>query len=141
MASVSVKQQFDLSANDLWDLIGDFGDMSKWTGLPPETCVQEGEGVGCLRTLTVPRGTIVDRLEAQTDNSYTYCVVNTAESPLPYKSYRATMTVEPVTTATSQLVWSGEFEPDGISEAEACAAAENMYKMGIGMMLATLAKR
>jgi hypothetical protein len=138
MAQAQVTQQFDIPAEQLWELIGDFGNMSKWTGLPPETCVQEGDGVGCIRTLTVPRGIIVDRLDAMTPNSYSYSVINASESPLPYKSYRATMTVDPVTPTSSQLTWAGEFEPDNISEEEAISNVENMYQMGIGLMKTTL---
>jgi hypothetical protein len=135
MADIQVEQVFDIPANQLWELIGDFGDMSKWTGLPPETCIQEGEGIGSLRTLRFREGEIIiDRLEAETDTSYTYSIVNNDESPLPYKSYRATMSVEPVDATSSRFVWAGEFEPDGITDDEAVVFAQNMYSMGIGYM-------
>jgi len=71
MANTQVEQVFDIPVNQLWELIGDFGDMSKWTGLPPEKCIQEGEGIGSLRTLRFREGEIIiDRLEAETDTSY-----------------------------------------------------------------------
>ncbi|MEM7101114.1 MAG: SRPBCC family protein [Pseudomonadota bacterium] len=139
MANATIQQEFDIPAEQLWELIGDFGNMSKWTGLPPETCIQEGEGIGCIRTLTVPRGTIIDRLDALTANSYSYTVINAPESPLPYSAYSASMTVDAVTPMSSRLTWAGKFAPDGISEEEAVTNAENMYKMGIGMMKATIA--
>ena len=82
MPVVTTEQVFDLPADELWALIGDFGDTGKWSGRPPEGCVQEGEGIGALRTLTLADGRkIVDRLEAQSANSYSYSIVT---SPLPW---------------------------------------------------------
>ena len=138
MAKATVQQEFDIPSEQLWELIGNFGNMSKWTGLPADTCVQKGEGVGCIRTLTVPRGTIVDRLDTIMENSYSYSVINAAESPLPFESYKATMRVDPVSSTKSRLTWYGEFEPDNISEEEAVSNVENMYKMGIDMMKAAI---
>lgn len=139
MATARVEQKFDLPAEELWGLIGDFGDTGKWSGRPREACVQEGSGIGSLRTLTIRDGTvIVDRLENETENSYTYSVVDPIGSPLPYKSYRATMTVEPVDEHTSRFIWAGEFEPDGMSDAEASEFTVNVYEMGMGMMQDTI---
>ena len=65
MLTASVVRRFNIAADQLWDLIGDFGHMQKWTGGSLESCVQEGEGVGSLRCLTLADGrVIVDRLEA-----------------------------------------------------------------------------
>jgi hypothetical protein len=51
------------------------------------------------------------------------------------------MAVTPVDETTSQLTWSGEIEPVGMSDAEAIAFWENIYRMGVGLMEATIAKR
>ena len=72
---------------------GDFGATGKWSGRPPEACMQNGEGIGALRTLTLANGQqIIDRLEGQSPMSYTYSIVS---SPLPVASYTATMAVTP----------------------------------------------
>lgn len=139
MLHVTVTKKFDVSVEALWDHIGDFGNMSKWTGAKPESCVQEGEGVGSLRRLTLADGgVIIDRLEAQDDRSYTYSIVT---SPLPYKSYRATMRVAPLDDQTSELTWSCDFEPKGLTDEEAIANTKNMYAYGIRLMEKTLASR
>ena len=135
MAKTSVQCEFDLSASELWDLVGDFGNMSKWTGLPRDTCVADGEGIGATRTLRLPNGgMIVDRLDAETERSYSYSIINNEESPLPFRSYNATLSVEPISAGKCQLDWAGEFEPDGISEQEAIDFAKAMYSRGLGMM-------
>ena len=70
---------------------GDFGATGKWSGRPPEACMQNGEGIGALRTLTLANGQqIIDRLEGQSPMSYTYSIVS---SPRPVASYTATMAV------------------------------------------------
>lgn len=132
MLTASVSRRFDIPADRLWDLIGDFGNMAKWTGAKPESCVQEGQGIGSLRRLTLADGrVIVDRLEALGHRSYTYSIVT---SPLPYKSYRATMLVSAVDQSASELTWTGEFEPVGLTDDEAIATTKGMYHYGISLM-------
>lgn len=136
MLTVTAEHVFALPINDLWEILGDFGQTGKWTGRPPEACIQEGEGIGALRTLTLLDGReIVDRLEAQSEYSYSYSIVT---SPLPFKRYRATMSVEPVDAGKSRFRWVGEFEPDGMSEDEAVAFTRNIYAMGIDLMRKTI---
>ncbi len=139
MPSAQLVHIFNVPVDELWALIGDFGDTGRWSGRPPEACLQEGEGVGALRTLTLEDGRqIVDRLEAQGPYSYSYSIVR---SPLPVSSYRATMEVAPVSATSSQLTWSGEFEPIGMSDAEAVSFWQSIYRMGVGLMEKTIARR
>ncbi|MEM6543874.1 MAG: SRPBCC family protein [Pseudomonadota bacterium] len=89
MPTVRAKQIFLLPVDELWKILGDFGDTGKWSGRPKDACLQEGEGIGCLRTLTLANGDeIVDRLEAESEYSYSYSVVS---GNLPWERYRATM--------------------------------------------------
>ena len=139
--TASVQHEFDLPVAALWDLVGEFGNMSKWTGLPPETCISDGENVGALRTLTLQNGgTIIDRLDAKSEHSYSYSIINMEEAPLPFSSYKATLSVQKISDQRSQLNWGGEFTPDQLSEAETIAFAENMYKRGLDMMIRAAAK-
>ncbi|MEM7413447.1 MAG: SRPBCC family protein [Myxococcota bacterium] len=139
MAEASITHEFSVSADTLWELIGDFGDMEKWAGPGAGSCTSDGEGLGALRTLTLPGGReVVDRLEAEGHRTYSYSIVR---STLPFVSYRATMAVEELGQGRCSLSWSGEFEPKGIGEAEAVATAESMYRYGIRLMEQTLAQR
>ena len=136
MLTVTAEHVFALPIDELWAIIGDFGQTGKWTGRPPEACVQQGEGIGALRTLTLQDGReIVDRLEAQTDTSYSYSIVTAS---LPYKSYRATMSVEACDAGNTRFRWVGEFEPNGIGDDEAIAFTRSVYAMGIGLMRKTI---
>jgi len=138
MVSVRVTQQFPLSADAMWLMIGQFGDTGRWSGRPPEACVHAGEGIGSLRTLTIADGrVIVDRLIAEGPLSYTYEIVS---SPLPVASYRATMAVAPLGPDSCEFTWSGEVEPAGIPNEQAVALFEGVYRQGIGLMQRQIAQ-
>lgn len=139
MPSAQLVHVFNLPVDELWALIGDFGDTGKWSGRPGSACVQDGEGIGALRTLTLEDGRqIVDRLEAQGPYFYSYSIVS---SPLPVSAYKATMAATPIDATSSQLTWSGEFAPIGMSEREAIRFWESIYRMGVGLMENTIAQR
>lgn len=140
MPTITAQHIFDLPGDDLWNnYLGSFGEIGKWSGRPPDACVREGEGIGSLRTLTLDDGgVIVDRLEAQGERSYSYSIVS---SPLPFRSYYATMSVEDVDDNTSRLTWTGVVEPAGISDEQAIRLTESIYKMGIGLMQQAVSAR
>jgi Polyketide cyclase / dehydrase and lipid transport len=139
MPSTEIRCIFPCSADALWAVIGDFGDTGKWSGRPPEACVQTGEGAGALRTLTLADGRqIIDRLDAIGSMSYTYSIV---DSPLPVASYTATMAVVPIDTESCEFRWWGTFEPKGISDSQAVAFFDDVYRSGLAMIEGSLAAR
>jgi Polyketide cyclase / dehydrase and lipid transport len=132
MAKTRLEHMFPVPAADLWALIGDFGNTGRWSGRPPEACIQSGEGVGALRTLTLADGRqIVDRLDAVGPMSYTYSIVS---SPLPVASYTAMMAVEAIEPASCKFSWSGSFEPKDISDEQAVAFFNDVYRSGLAMI-------
>jgi hypothetical protein len=137
MGVAAVTEIFPVPAQVLWEMIGDFGDTGKWSGRPAEACVRNGDGIGALRTLTLADGrVIVDRLEAQGEYYYSYSIVT---SPLPVRAYRATMSVAPLTDDSCVFTWSGNIEPEGLSDEQAIAFFEDIYRMGIGLINRSIA--
>ena len=127
-----LKHRFAISVEELWAMIGDFGDVGRWSGRPPHACTHTGEGIGSLRTLTLEDGRqIVDRLDAEGSDFYTYSIVS---SPFPIKSYSATMSVTSVDKRASELIWRGTIEPDGMTDEEVAALLEDIYRHGVGLM-------
>ena len=51
------------------------------------------------------------------------------------------MAVTPTGPHTSRLTWSGEFVPSRMNDADAVVFWENIYRMGIGLMEATIARQ
>lgn len=136
MTATSVSKSYPVSADALWSLIGDFGNVQKWTGRGPESCISEGEGIGSLRTLNLADGrSIVDRLDAVGQRSYSYSIVT---SPLPFNSYNATMAVAPIDAESCTFTWSGVFETIGMDEAQSIAFVQGIYQHGIAMIDAAL---
>jgi len=138
MVKVRTEQYFDVSADELWNIIGDFGQMKKWGGDKLKSCTQNGSGIGSERTLIVstPSGeeTIVDKLEDVGLRSYSYSIVR---SNLPYKKYHAKM--EAVEDGEGcKLIWSSEFEPSGLNEEASIQFTEFMYHRGISLIKSAL---
>lgn len=128
MTTVTVTDTFDLSADRVWAAISDFGGMHKYAkGM--EAPGVEGEGIGMERAITMPAGTIVERLTwlDPASRSLSYTIVS---GPLPFHRYVATMKVTPQGDGCS-VEWEGNFEPKGVSEDEARTLAHGIYSGGL----------
>jgi Polyketide cyclase / dehydrase and lipid transport len=89
MAQVERSKRFGTSAEDMWRRIGDFQGIDAWHPAIAGCASQEG---GEVRELALPDGNkVVERLVVQTDNSYTYRILDAG--PLPVSDYEATITV------------------------------------------------
>ncbi|GAB7106794.1 SRPBCC family protein [Streptomyces phaeofaciens JCM 4814] len=134
MTAARVTLDVPWPADRVWQLIGGFGSLPDW--LPYITESVPGEG-GRLRTLTnAEGGVIVERLEAfdETARAYTYSITR---APFPVTGYRSTLQVVDRGVDGSRVEWSGTFTPDGVTDAEATALFEGIYRDG----LAALAER
>lgn len=136
MPLASFTTELDVPADDLWNLVQDFGNTS-W--MPEGTeVVLEGEGVGMVR---VVMGAIREKLEACNPDARTieYSIADEGV-PVPVLGYRATMRVEPAGSG-AKLTWSCEGSPkDGSTEDEARAAVEQLYAMMAGWIQDELKK-
>ena len=55
MASVKVTDRIEASADQVWDLVRDFGGIQRFAPAIESVSVQ-GEGIGAVRTITLPGG-------------------------------------------------------------------------------------
>ncbi|MGW7544936.1 SRPBCC family protein [Streptomyces sp. NPDC054770] len=123
-------------ADRVWQLIGGFGALPDW--LPYITASRSSQG-GRLRTLTnAEGGVIVERLEAfdATARSYTYSI---EQAPFPVTGYRSTLQVVERGGDGCRVEWSGTFTPDGVTDVEATALFEGIYRDGLAVLAQTLA--
>jgi len=129
MVSVKVSERIEASADQVWDLFRDFGGIQRFSaGI--EKVEVTGSGIGAVRTLTVPGGvTLQERLEAFDDRGrkLQYAIVG---GPIPVSSYLATIEVKDEGKAC-RIDWSSHFEAKGISDDQARAMIEGVYKGGI----------
>ncbi|PTA70144.1 MULTISPECIES: SRPBCC family protein [unclassified Stenotrophomonas] len=135
MASASVSITVPTPADQVWNLIGGFDSLPDWLPYIPRSTLSEG---GRVRHLANPDGdAIVERLEAfdQAGRSYTYSIL---QAPFPVTGYRSTLSVVEQGNG-SRIDWSGEFTPVGVSDAEASALFEGIYRDGLKALEGTLA--
>lgn len=126
MAKVSMSTNLNVSADQVWKMIGGFNALPDWhPAVEKSELTQEGQ----TRTLSLAGGgSIVEKLE-KVDNgarTYTYSIV---DSPLPVSNYTATIKVSGE-GGNSTIEWSSEFDADGAPEEAAMSAIADIYQAG-----------
>ena len=132
MTDVKISETVAAPAAKVWELLGDFGGVSKWGGPMLQSCKIEGEGVGAVRRIGLPGGMeIAERLEAldAAKRSLTYSIIG--KSPIPIKNYVSVCSVVETGANACRVDWSGTFEPDGVAEEQAKGMVSGIYTGGI----------
>ena len=125
MAEAVVKSEFTVSADLLWNLVRDFGNVSWMQGV--NEVELEGAGPGMVRVLHVGDGPpIRERLDTVDEGTKTITYTIPQGIPFPVLHYKSKMAVAETDTGCL-LEWSCTCEPDRISEGEATATIEGMY--------------
>jgi hypothetical protein len=129
MVSVSAVVELPVDSNTVWQLIGGFGALSKWSSHVAFSDLGDG---GRTRHVVIDDGdTIVERLLSFDDEamSYTYTI---DRSPLPVTDYRSTLRVLPAPDGVgSKVLWSGRFTPVGVSNTAAHELFQRIYADGL----------
>lgn len=126
--NVTVKTKIAAPADAVWAVVRDFNGLGKFVALV-ERSVQQGDGAGAIRTLTLPGGaTTTERLDVLDDlaRTLTYSIVGAS----PFSDYSSTMSVHAVGSAECEFEWSATFETQGVSAEEAVARLEGFYGLG-----------
>lgn len=126
MARFEVEGEFDISADVLWGVLRNFGDVS-WLPGKPEP-VFEGEGPGMIRSVVIsPLPTAREQLDGIDEEArrVDYHIID--GNPMPVRDYSASMQVLDGGDGRSRILWSSVWEPDGVSEDEARAAVSQLY--------------
>jgi len=132
MTDVKISETVAAPAAKVWELLGDFGGVTKWGGSMLQSCKVEGEGVGAVRRVGLPGGMeITERLEAfdAAKRSLTYSIIG--KSPIPIKNYVSVCSVVETGANACRVDWSGTFEPDGVAEEQAKGMVSGIYTGGI----------
>lgn len=127
MAKVSMQSPVNMSADELWRLIGQFNAIPDWHPAVSSSKLEDG---GRIRRLSLlGGGEIVERLEQieEGDRLYRYSIIS---GPLPVANYTATLRVKEDGEGKAVVEWSSEFDPAGATETDATAAVQDIYRMG-----------
>ena len=117
MTRVACQTTIHVSADAVWQVIGDFGSACQYLTMVV-SCTVEGEGVGARRTLTSADGsTIVERLETLDGAArrLSYALL----TDTPFRNCRTTMLVHDLGQGQAEVEWSATFEADGLPADEA----------------------
>lgn len=130
MTTVTVREEIQGAALDVWNLLSDFGGIK--IGGPVTSFETEGEGVGMVRHIGMGGATIVEKLDRHDANAmeFAYSIIND-DGPLPVSDYSASVSVSDKGDGTCEVVWTGTFEPKGASAEEAATIVEGIYRGGI----------
>lgn len=131
--------EINAPADKVWAAVGNFQDMS-WTGIATKT---EGTGdntAGATRKLTVPNGTLDEKLTKYNaeGKSYSYELPVSDPKVLPVSNYSSTITVTPEGDK-SKVEWKGAFyrsyvnndPPPEESDEAAVKAVTGLYKAAL----------
>ncbi len=129
VVEVQVSEQVAAPADSVWGLLADFGGVARYSpGI--ERCEVRGEGVGAVRTLTLPGGsTLEERLESldPAARRLSYSIVS---GPIPVKNYLATIEVREDGEGC-RIDWGSRFEPVGLDDDRARSLIEGVYRGAI----------
>jgi hypothetical protein len=137
MASVKVSDRIAASADRVWDLIGDFGGIGRFSkGFKGITCT--GNGVGAIRTITLPNDVQMQERCELHDAACRTLDYSIVAGPMPIANYLARIQLFEDGDGT-RIEWSSTFDPNGIAEPQAVAMIEGVYKGGIAGLKKALA--
>ena len=124
MAELNVERDFEASAGDVWEKLGDFAELGWMPGVG--SVEVEGEGIGAVRSIAMGPAKIVERLEAH-DNDARSLSYSITEGPVPVIDYLATITVSEVGSGC-HVGWTAKFStPDGVPAEAVVPALEGAY--------------
>ena len=132
---VAVEKAASAPADKVWAAVGDFCGISTWHPAV-EKCALSTKGSDTFRTLTLKGGGTI--LEKQTGfdtaaMTYSYTI---EESPLPVKSYVATLSVKPKGQGSS-IRWTATFDAKGAPDADAVKTITGIFEAGAAALQAT----
>jgi Polyketide cyclase / dehydrase and lipid transport len=127
MAEAVVQDDVAAGVEEVWKVVSDFPGVIAIMGVPVES---EGEGIGMTRSVAMGESRITERLESLDPATYStsYSIVS---GPIPVREYLSTIRLASAGDAATRITWSGRFEPDGISDADAVKMIEQVYAGGI----------
>lgn len=136
MMEIKVTRQMQAEPKAVWDIIGDFGNLSWVPG--PEKVEVIGSGVGMIRRLTMAGMDPFDEvLQSMDARNMTLSYVIPKNDIVPFDDYVADITVSAAGDGGCEIVWHSCFDNGEIPEAQARRMLQGSYDM----MLDALASR
>jgi hypothetical protein len=107
---VLVTTELNSSADAVWALVGDFGNLPAWSPAV-RGCTVDGTGVGSHRTILTANGEVRERLEAWEPERWHLAYAPVSGSALPVRGLKASISLLPAGAQRTRLNWRLEGEP------------------------------
>lgn len=129
MTEVIIKKDFAFSAQQVWTMLANFGDISWAPGMERVEVI--GEGVGMTRRIFMPDMEPIDEVMQSIDHeAMTLRYTIPRGNPMPVVDYVAGPTVISTGPDSCRVEWLGQFEATaGASESDAADAVKGIYTM------------
>lgn len=115
---VHIQRELGFSADKVWALLADFGNLCWAPGI--QKVEVEGSGPGMLRKIHMGEGGSIDeRLESVDPNRMTLEYTIPANNPMPVTDYRSNVTVTDLGEGRCRVDWRGQAREQGISAEQA----------------------
>ena len=99
MADATTFEDVPMPAEQVWDVIGDFGNIRKWATVVQDQTLEETPS-GKVRSLTMADGTVVkEALVVASQYSYTYTILDRPS----LKDFRSTIAVVPLDESNCRI--------------------------------------
>ena len=126
MIEVRVSGGIEASAERLWKIVRDFGNVEWMKGVT--RCEVKGEGPGMVRSIFAGDGPSVnEQLEFIDEEGKRLGYAIPENVPMPVADYHAEMAVVDLGDGKSRLDWSCKATPEGAGADEAKATVQGMY--------------
>lgn len=133
--SVTRKAELNVAPDQVWSLVGGFGDWHNWHPAVASTeLTGDGKQPGDQRVLTLGNGAKIHETLEGWDGAAMRCNYTITESPLPVSNYHSTLSVEPAADGKSTVTWTSSFDAAGVSDEDAVNAIAGVYEAGLGAL-------
>jgi hypothetical protein len=125
MIDVQIIRDLPFSANAVWTVLSNYGDIS-WTGAPKVEV--EGSGLGMIRKVIMDgMAPIEEVLESMNHEAMTYSYTIPRGLPMPVTNYRAAVRVESIDESSCQVHWHSTAQPNEGSGSDGQQMLEAAY--------------
>lgn len=127
MAKLERTRVYEAAASEMWERIGDYHGIHNWHPGFADTKVGDDPKIREL-ILTDDRGVIVETLIDEGELHHSYRMDDA--SPFPVQNFVGTLMVREAGDGC-EVVWSAEFEADGMPEDEVTELVNGAYDAGL----------
>ncbi len=133
MLNVHQSVVLSASAAEVWQVIGEFGNLAEWHPAAVTSTV-EVRGGDTVRVINISGGGVLTEKQESHDDaamSQSYSIV---DGPLPVSDYHSTIKVVAGDNSTCTVDWTGEFNADGADDATASKIISGIYTAGLSAL-------